>query len=255
MDVRQQNDLSYEDIANIVSMYIDETEASPTREAKLWVLAWRAVNDLNFSINIFPRTVELPVLANKTAKLPSDYIDWAKVGVLDGGRIRTIRHNQDLAILKSADANRMSLLFGASDTVASWPYQDGYTSYDSPFSRQGYPDSQYYSGSFSVDTDTSSLVFDSNWQEESVVLQYVSAPPKSGPVYIPAVFREAVIAFIAWRDVYNMPSSTKAFGQDKMMRRREYYNQRRLAIENWNKFREGQEKMLSTYNNRQVIKG
>jgi hypothetical protein len=46
---------------------------------------------------------------------------------------------------------------------------------------------------------------------------------------VPIQFREALIAWLAWQDIINIPSTRKGNLGDKRDRKNNYYNERRLA--------------------------
>ena len=47
---------------------------------------------------------------------------------------------------------------------------------------------------------------------------------------MPIQFKEAIIAYLRWKDIISMPNSRKGTLGDKQMRRKDFYNERRLAI-------------------------
>jgi hypothetical protein len=57
----------------------------------------------------------------------------------------------------------------------------------------------------------------------------MSSPADDVDYKIPIQIREAVLAFIAWKDMEHLPLGRKASLGDKQLRRKEYYNQKRLA--------------------------
>jgi hypothetical protein len=62
-----------------------------------------------------------------------------------------------------------------------------------------------------------------------VILEYLSSPSDDPNYKIPIQIRDAVLSYIAWRDIEMMPSGRRATLGDKQLRRKEYYNQKRLA--------------------------
>ena len=62
------------------------------------------------------------------------------------------------------------------------------------------------------------------------MLEYIAAPMAGGEYFIPVQFKEAVIAYLRWKDIISLPTSRKGSLGDKRDRRSDYYNERRLAI-------------------------
>ena len=62
------------------------------------------------------------------------------------------------------------------------------------------------------------------------MVEYISSPPQEGSDFqIPIQFREALIAWLGWKDIQFLPNTRKGSIGDKEQRRRSYYNERRLA--------------------------
>jgi hypothetical protein len=62
-----------------------------------------------------------------------------------------------------------------------------------------------------------------------VILEYFSSPSDDVNFKIPIQVRDAVLSYIAWRDIEYLPAGRRSTMGDKQMRRKEYYNQKRLA--------------------------
>ena len=61
------------------------------------------------------------------------------------------------------------------------------------------------------------------------MIEYLSSGNPEETFRVPIQFREALIAWLSWRDIANMPSTRKGNLGDKRDRKQEFYNQRRLA--------------------------
>jgi hypothetical protein len=62
-----------------------------------------------------------------------------------------------------------------------------------------------------------------------LMIEYLSSGNPDEPFRIPIQFREALLSFLAWRDIASMPSTRKGNLGDKRDRKQEFYNQRRIA--------------------------
>jgi hypothetical protein len=62
------------------------------------------------------------------------------------------------------------------------------------------------------------------------MLEYIASPVSGGEYFVPIQFKEAVIAYLRWKDLISLPPSRRGSLGDKRDRRAEYYNERRIAI-------------------------
>ncbi len=62
------------------------------------------------------------------------------------------------------------------------------------------------------------------------MLEYTASPQEGGDYFIPLQFKEAVVAYLRWKDIISIPSKTHVQNSNVQMRRHDYYNERRLAI-------------------------
>ena len=69
----------------------------------------------------------------------------------------------------------------------------------------------------------------SKYYLNNLMIEYLSSGNPEETFSIPIQFREAMLAWIAWRDIANMPTTRKGNLGDKRDRKQEFYNQRRLA--------------------------
>lgn len=67
------------------------------------------------------KTVKLPLTAWKSIELPSDCIDWIKVGVQDGDVIKAFVNKNDIAIIHDTDGDNIPI---ANDDPQSMPIVD-----------------------------------------------------------------------------------------------------------------------------------
>jgi hypothetical protein len=61
------------------------------------------------------------------------------------------------------------------------------------------------------------------------MVEYISSPSEGEDYKLPLQFREALISYLAWQDIAFMPNTRKGALGDKEQRRRNFYNERRLA--------------------------
>ena len=94
----------------------------------------------------------------------------------------------------------------------------------------GLPSGSPFVGNFKIDSANGVIVLLENFGYSYVMLEYVSSPAPGGEYYIPVQFKEAVISYLRWKDIISIPSKTHVNNANLQMRRKDYYNERRLAI-------------------------
>jgi hypothetical protein len=84
-------------------------------------------------------------------------------------------------------------------------------------------------GGFKINDTEGQILFDSNFSESQIVLEYIASPTVGEDIMLPIQVQEALIAWLAWKDIQSLPSSRKVTASEKMMRRREWFNEKRNA--------------------------
>jgi len=194
----------YVPLKQVISYFIDENSLSWDELDKSWVIAFRALVELNQSIAAEPITTRLPVEGNKTVVLPSDYLSWSKIGVMDSnGQLSTLKVNTAITTFKDNNPNRLSHLTPdinnvlKSLSVVPFYYNYGYNgSYQTLY---GAGDGLVQFGECVVDETNNIIVLEPEFKYDSVLLEYVSSPQENGDYEIQTVLQEAVIAFLAWK--------------------------------------------------------
>lgn len=200
------SDLSkYIPLKQIVSYTLDECKKSDQDFDRYWVLAFRALADLLFDITAEPITVRLPVNGNKTVTLPSDYISWTKIGILNNkGEVSTLKVNTALTTYKDNNPNRISHL--TEDIADGFPLL-----LNNPFFINYYYNGQYLPlygagggliqyGECRIDENNGIIILNPEFRFDHVIFEYISSPERNGDYHVPTTCQEAVIAFIKWKD-------------------------------------------------------
>lgn len=226
------------EIDEIVNQYLDESEQPNHKFFKIWQIAYRGLSELGIDFFNQIKSVKLPIEPNYTVQLPPDFLNYTKVGILNGrGEVIPLTYNNKLTLYAQQSPDRLSKTQDNSiwdwyswDSPVWFNYWNGYF-YTQMF---GVPSGSPFVGSFKIDNRTGVLMLNENYQFDYVILEYV-ASPTMGEVYrIPVQFREALIAYMAWIDIRSLPTTRRGALGDKRDRRHEFYNQRRLA---WARYR------------------
>ena len=80
---------------SVIIDYLEASEQSNHKYIKCFNLAFRGMDFLGLDFFYAVKSVKLPVELNKTVKLPSDYITYSKVGVLNNsGEVVVLQQNE-----------------------------------------------------------------------------------------------------------------------------------------------------------------
>jgi hypothetical protein len=180
------------------------------------------------------RTVKIPIdTTNYTAQLPNDYISYTKIGVLNSvGEIIPLKFNNKMTYYADQQPDRLALT--QDNTLATWyqsdlplwfNYWDGY-GFNNIY---GLPSGSPFVGSFNIDDSNGVVLLNQYFYYSYLMIEYLSSGNPDEPFRIPIQFREALLSFLAWRDIASMPSTRKGNLGDKRDRKQEFYNQRRIA--------------------------
>ena len=221
-------------IDEAITDYLTESEQGNHKYFKCWNLAYRAMTELGLDFFYSVKSVKLPVNPNLTVTLPADYLNYTKVGILNNeGAIIPLMVNNNLTTAFDMQPNRLaqtqdpSIVTGYSPQgIVWWNFWNGY----GLSNLYGLPSGSPFVGSFKIDNKNGVIVLDEYYDFEYVMLEYIASPVSGGEYFIPIQFKEAVIAYLRWKDLISMPPSRRGSLGDKRDRRSDYYNERRLAI-------------------------
>ena len=225
---------NYITIDSVINDYIDESEQSVHKYAKLYNIAVRGMEKLGLDFFYKIRTVKIPIdTTNYTAELPNDYISYTKIGVLNSvGEIIPLKFNNKMTYYADQQPDRLALT--QDNTIATWyqsdlplwfNYWDGY-GFQNIY---GLPSGSPFVGSFNIDDANGVVLLNQYFYYSYLMIEYLSSGNPDEPFRIPIQFREALLSFLAWRDIASMPSTRKGNLGDKRDRKQEFYNQRRIA--------------------------
>ena len=225
---------NYITIDSVINDYIDESEQSVHKYAKLYNIAVRGMEKLGLDFFYKIRSVKIPIdTTNYTAELPNDYISYTKIGVLNSvGEIIPLKFNNKMTYYADQQPDRLALT--QDNTLATWyqsdlplwfNYWDGY-GFQNIY---GLPSGSPFVGSFNIDDANGVVLLNQYFYYSYLMIEYLSSGNPDEPFRIPIQFREALLSFLAWRDIASMPNTRKGNLGDKRDRKQEFYNQRRIA--------------------------
>jgi hypothetical protein len=221
-----------------INGYLSESEQGIHKFFKVWQLAFRVMTELGLDFFYQIQSYKLPINSNLTVDLPNNCLKWTKIGVLNSvGEIIPLKYNEKLTGYGQFSADRLQK---TQDNTLPNLYQ-----YNAPIwynwwngstfqTLYGLPSGAPFVGSFKVDENTGVILLNENFPYDYLMVECIASPQEGQPYYIPIQFKEAMISGLAWLDIRSIPSSRRGNLGDKMSRRKEFYNQRRLG---WARYR------------------
>lgn len=246
------------DVNECVTAYMDEAELPIHKQFKLTQLAYRACDELGLDFFYKIKSSRLPVKANFTVDLPSDYINYSKVGVLNSkGEVITLNVNNKLTTYADLFPDRVEKTQDQSLLNWAYPYTGIFSNFwnGSTFGNlYGVPSGAPFIGSFKMDETNNVILLNQTFGYEYIILEYLCSPVQGEVVRVPIQFKEAIIAYLSWKDIKSLPTTRKGNLGDKRDRRHEYYNERRLAYARYKPFRFEDAYQLNLENQRLTVK-
>tara|TARA_R110000868_G_scaffold180622_2_gene421262 strand:+ start:19206 stop:19976 length:771 start_codon:yes stop_codon:yes gene_type:complete len=217
-----------------ITAYMNEAELSNHKYFRLWHLSFDGMTQLGLDSFYSIKSIKLPVNANLTVNLPADCLQVSKVGVFNQqGEVIPLSVNNNLSTAFDLQPTRLQQT--VDNTILSQLSQQGNVWYNywngqTVGNLYGLPSGAPFVGSYKIDNANGLIVLGQAFQYEYVVLEYVPSPIEGGDYYVPIQFKEAIIAYLRWKDKISIPAKTHMDNSNIAMRRRDFYNERRLAI-------------------------
>lgn len=225
--------LSYVTLESIVLDYLTEGELPNHKYFKVWHLAYRGMEQLGLDAFYKIQTVKLPVNSNYTAVLPSDYVNWTKVGVLnDNGEIIPLYQNDKMTTFADLSSTRLEQT--QDNTLWDWDVNNwnNYWNGQAFINIYGTPSGAPFVGSFKIDNENGVMLLDEKFKYDYVMLEYVASPQQGQEYYVPVQFREALIAWLWWKDKRAANTNRGQVGLSRDAKN-DFFNERRNAIARW----------------------
>lgn len=220
-------------VDEVVNSYLDQSEQGIHKYWKVWHMAFDGMTEMGLDFFYRVKSVKLPVNANLTVNMPDDCLMYSKVGVLNSrGEIIPLSYNNKLTAFADLSTDRLAktqdntivdlLLF---NTPIWYNYWNG----DCYTALYGLPSGAPFVGTFKIDTANGIILLGEHFGYDYVMLEYVASPEEGGTYYLPIQFKKALMWYLAWQDIAMMPNTRRGSLGDKADRRRNYFNERRLA--------------------------
>ena len=246
--------LSYVTLESIVLDYLTEGELPNHKYFKVWHLAYRGMEQLGLDAFYKIQTVKLPVNSNYTAVLPSDYVNWTKVGVLnDNGEIIPLYQNDKMTTFADLSSTRLEQT--QDNTLWDWDVNNwnNYWNGQAFINIYGTPSGAPFVGSFKIDNENGVMLLDEKFKYDYVMIEYVASPQQGQEYYVPVQFREALIAWIWWKDKRAANTNRGQVGLSRDAKN-DFFNERRNAIARWKPTRQLERYQASQEMTRMAVK-
>ena len=246
--------LSYVTLESIVQDYLTEGELPNHKYFKVWHLAYRGMEQLGLDAFYKIQTVKLPVNSNYTVVLPSDYVNWTKVGVLnDNGEIIPLYQNDKMTTFADLSSTRLEQT--QDNTLWDWDVNNwnNYWNGQAFINIYGTPSGAPFVGSFKIDNENGVMLLDEKFKYDYVMIEYVASPQQGQEYYVPVQFREALIAWLWWKDKRAANTNRGQVGLSRDAKN-DFFNERRNAIARWKPTRQLERYQASQEMTRMAVK-
>lgn len=217
-----------------ITDYMGESEQNIHKYWKLFHIAFRGMDDMGIDFFYTVRSLKLPVNSNLTVTIPANCIKIVKVGVFNQqGQVIPLSVNNNIST--AFDLNPTRVQQTKDNTLPTQINEQGVWWYNY-WNGQGFgqlyglPSGSPHVGSYTIDNENGVIVLNPNFAYDYIVLGCITSPMEGQDYYVPIQFREAMIAWLTWKD--GKAKGVKSHMQLGVNRdnKTEYYNQRRLAI-------------------------
>lgn len=205
----------YVPLMSVVAMAIDEDQKSDLD--RYWIFGHRAVAKIYRTLTAEPKTQRLPLTDANTVIMPSDCIEWTKVGVMgSNGEVMALAYNPNLSKVKDINPQRLDKLAPDVRTIND----DCFLNYfeNDQYSQLWFNNNSQLlqPGEFNVDETNHIIILPPKFGYDSILLEYISSPEKDKEYQVEQSCQEAIIAFIKWKaktgssiDFYNELSDAR----------------------------------------------
>ncbi len=232
--------LSYITIDSVITDYLNEADLSIHRYFKVWNLAFRGMDYMGMDFFYRVQSIKIPRNTNYTFTLPAGFINWTKVGILnDNGAIITLKENNNMTTYADLLPDRIQKTNDPDSLWLQWGQEQWFNFWNGGFGGTpilGVPSGEPFVGEFKVDIDNGVIIVNQNFQRDYLMLEFISSPVEGQDYYLPVQFREALIAWLWWKDKKSVSVKRGQVGISRDLER-DFYNQRRQAAARYNPIR------------------
>ena len=211
-----------------------DDHGSNVTDTALRNIALRGIREIGFDLSKKTKSVKLPIeKTNDTVALPSDFVDFSKIGVVDThGFVRVMVRNENINYSMKEEGANLVDSKTATSGMSGDDVDDFYQVVFENYVYQGSSGNLYgfggahRVGEYRLNLDQNRIEVSTNKDVTEVVLEYIADEAKATDPSVHVYTEEALRSYIYYKLIErksNVPIS------EKQRARAEYYNERRLA--------------------------
>lgn len=225
-------------ISKICGQFLNSADRSSHEMARIYNIAVRFVeNELTLDIQASFQTVLLPVNLNKTVELPVGYINYSKIGIVNGaGEFVCLKRNDQLSNYHAIYYDQASRNAGV-PTINSFgdpfgyngvfPYNNlfwfNFWNLGTSFNLYGMDSGTATVGTYKIDIGANVIILNPEFIYPQILLEYLSDgyDENTDDYMVDSRAAEALLAWIRWQGSIDQP---KKYPQSVVMMYEKQYN-------------------------------
>ena len=235
----------------VQNLLIDEDKNSEAEYLRYYNIGLRGLKELNMDVQRDIKSIEIMVDSNSSIDFPPDYIGYTKLGQADGdGRVHVLgidtKRVKDIAFTNSLGTN--------STEQDDYYLFRNFLSDGSLGSIYGVGGGNNANGYYYEDRKNNRFLFNGNLKGKTIILEYItdgSTGVSSENIVVDPYAEEALMSFIHWKTIQRKRGINQG---EKEAARRDWYNEKRLAIARFSSFNKEEALQASRVNFRQSPK-
>jgi hypothetical protein len=249
--------LPYITYDSVILDYLNESEQNNNKYFKVYHVGYRGLENLGLDFFFQVVDLKLPVNSNKTVTLPP-LINVIMAGRLNSrGEIIPLYVNNKLTTFADLSPNRLTQTQDDSTVGAdNWCYGGSYGNWNgwNYTNIYGTPSGAPFVGNYSIDLHNGVILLDERYREDYLMVKAMISPQEGQDVYLPVQFREALIAWLWWKDGKARPMNSHMRLGAARDAKHEFYNERKNAIAQWKSSTLYEKYQVHQESSRQAIK-
>lgn len=230
-------------VKKIVAQFLNSSDTGSHQFARLYNIAVRGIeNEFNLDISGTFKTILLDVAPNKTVQLPCGYINYSKIGIVNGaGEFVTLKRNDQLSNYHAdyyddsvrnsgvPSLNTFGTPLGINNLGYSNLYYFNFWNNGTGFNLYGLDSGTATIGTYKVLVGDNLIMLNPEFAYPQILLEYLSDgyDENEDDYTIDSRAAEAMISWIRWQNSIDQPKKFPANAVAMYMRT--YYNEKRKA--------------------------
>jgi len=238
-------------LRKICAQFLDSSDTSSHQYRRVYNLAVRGYeNEFNLDICGYLKTELLDVMPNKTVPLPCGYLNYSKIGIVNGaGEFVTLKRNDQLSGYHAAyynnvernagvpTINSFGTPFGLNNQSYNNLYYFNFWNLGTSFNLYGLDSGTATVGTYKIELGENLIILNPEFKYPQILLEYLTDgyDENEDDYYIDSRAAEAMLAWIRWQNAIDQPKKFSISWVTKY--ERSFYNEKRkskMRINNFN---------------------